>query len=241
MTEVGRPPSCLSPPRVATAWQRGWRRPSPWDCAPVGLPARRGRGRRVGQAAVRPAPRKEPRSPSRVPGRCIAAGTGVAHPLFLIPLPQRGRGSRRGGTLRTSGVEGRRGTHPEARGGASSPPHPSLSPQGERERRTRTAREGSRSPSRAPGRCIAAGRRVAHPLFLIPLPRRGRGSRRGGTLRRRDPYMTEGPVTERNPRDYVAQELIALVVSRSWWKREKASGSGELTATRARLAAGGGG
>ncbi len=64
-------------------------------------------------AAGRPAklpcgehPRKKPRSPSRVPGRCIAAGTGVAHPLFLIPLPQRGRGSRRGGRRlpRTTGT-----------------------------------------------------------------------------------------------------------------------------------------
>ncbi len=135
----------------------------------------------------------------------MAAGTRVAHPLFLIPLPQRGRGSRRGGTHRASGVEGRGGTHPEARGGASSPPHPPLSPQGERGRRTRIAREDDRSggiareddrsggtargndkggasgsclspPAR--GRCIATGRRVAHPLFLIPLPHRGRGSRR---------------------------------------------------------------
>ncbi len=28
--------SCLSPPRVAIAWRQGWRRPSPWHCAPVG-------------------------------------------------------------------------------------------------------------------------------------------------------------------------------------------------------------
>ncbi len=53
-----------------------------------------------------------------------------AHPLFLIPLPHRGRGSRRRPERSASGAEGRGGAHPEARGGASSPPHPSLSPKG---------------------------------------------------------------------------------------------------------------
>ncbi len=106
---------------METAFAVGLR--SRWPaCAP--------RSRQAGRASCRAAStaREGPRSPSRAPGRCIAAGRRVAHPLFLIPLPRRGRGSRRGGT------------HPEARGGASGPPHPSLSPQGERERRRRTAR-----------------------------------------------------------------------------------------------------
>ncbi len=112
--------------------------------------------------------------------------TGVGYgPLFLIPLPRRGRGSRRrpersasgvegrGGTHRASAVEGRGGTHPETRGGASSPPHPPLSPQGERETRTSSAREGSRNRGATPSRggwlaCRPAWRRA--PVGL-PAPR----------------------------------------------------------------------
>ena len=64
---------------------------------------------------------------------------------------------------RASGVEGRGGTHPEARGGASGPPHPSLPPQGGRERRTRIAREDDRSGGTAQGRgkAIRAGAGMA--------------------------------------------------------------------------------
>ncbi len=110
--------SCLSPPRVAIAWQQRWRESASWHCAPVGLPAPRptclGAGthrqaRQAGRATRRAAStaREGSRSPSRAPGRCIAAGRRVAHPLFPIPLPRRGRGSRRGGARRASGVEGR--------------------------------------------------------------------------------------------------------------------------------------
>ena len=93
--------------------------------------------------------------------------TEVGHaPPFPDSSPPSGERIKERGTRRASAVEGRAGAHPEARGGASGPPHPSLSPQGERERRTRTTREWQK--------------RGAHPVFLIPLPRRGRGSRRGG-------------------------------------------------------------
>ena len=34
--------------RQAIAWRQGWRRPSPWHCAPVGLPASRPACSRVG-------------------------------------------------------------------------------------------------------------------------------------------------------------------------------------------------
>ncbi len=90
-------------------------------------------------AAGRPAklpcgehPRKEPRSPSRVPGRCIAAGTGVPHPLFLIPLPQRGRGSRRGGDAPRKRSRRKSGDAPRGSRWRQRPPSPSpLPPRGE--------------------------------------------------------------------------------------------------------------
>ncbi len=58
--------------------------------------------------------------------------------------------------------------------------------------RVTLTREGSRSPSRAPGRCMAAGTRVAHPLFLIPLPPRGEGDKnaRGARGRQADGSAT---------------------------------------------------
>ena len=147
VTEVRRAP--------AIAWQQRWREPASWHCAPVGLPAPRptclgagthSQARQAGRATRRAASttREGSRSPSRAPGRCMAAGTRVAHPLFPIPLPRRGRGSRRGGDAPRKRSRRERGAHPEARGGASGPPHPSLSPGGERERRTRTRRGNDR-------------------------------------------------------------------------------------------------
>ena len=111
--------------------------------APLTLPSPpKGRGRqerapRAGMtAAGRPAPACHPRAWPLHGGRDARR----VRLLFLIPLPRRGRGSRRRPERSASGVEGRGGTYPGARGGASSPPHPSLSPQGERETRTSTAR-----------------------------------------------------------------------------------------------------
>ena len=145
VTEVRRAP--------AIAWQQRWREPASWHCAPVGLPAPRptclgagthSQARQAGRANCRAAStaREGSRSPSRAPGRCMAAGTRVAHPLFPIPLPRRGRGSRRRPEGSASGVEGRGGAYPEARGGASGPPHPlPLPPRGEGKKNAHPARE----------------------------------------------------------------------------------------------------
>ncbi len=149
-------------------------------------------------AVGRPAPACHPRAWP------LHGGRDARHASpFPDSSPPPGERIKERGTHRASGVEGRGGTHPEARGGASGPPHPPLSPQGERERRTRIAREDDRSGGTARGGMTAVGRPppACHPrawplhggrdarrvrlLFLIPLPRRGRGSRRGGDAPRK--------------------------------------------------------
>ncbi len=98
-----------------------------------------------------------------------------AHPLFLIPLPHRGRGSRRRPERSASGVEGRGGrtaqAESKAEGGRTqrlevAPAAPLTlpsPPQGERERRTRIAREDDRSGGTAQGhgKAIRAGAGMA--------------------------------------------------------------------------------
>ncbi len=162
MTKAGRAPSFpdSSPPPGRRIKERGdaprkrsrrktgdaprgsrWRQRPP---SPSPLPPRRegdkNEQRRAGMTAVgRPAPACHPRA-------WPLHGGGDARRASPFPdsSPPPGERIKERGTLRASGVEGRGGTHPEARGGASSPPHPPLSPQGERETRTRAVRGAGR-------------------------------------------------------------------------------------------------
>ena len=116
----------------------------------------------VGQAAVR-------RAPAQGAPKSFACARPLHRrrdrrraPPFPDSSPPTGERIKERGTHRASGVEGRGGTHPEARGGASSPPpHPSLSPQGGRETRTNTAR--GNDGSGASGSCLSP------PRSLLPV------------------------------------------------------------------------
>ncbi len=133
------------------------------------LPARRQAGPGAGRPAgaqcrvTRPHHRRHAMAwRARGPGATALRQACRGRRLPLLPSPY-GRGSRRRPERSASAVEGRPGMHPEARGGVSGPPHPPLSPQGERETRTRIAREDDRSggTARGHGKAIRAGARMA--------------------------------------------------------------------------------
>jgi hypothetical protein len=203
MTEVGRAPPPIPLPRRGRGSRRGGTyRPSGAEGRggtrrPSAVEGRAGthseaRGGVSGPPLTLPSPPKGRGKEERAPRAGVteaeaprAGMTKAGHAPPPIPLPRRGRGSRRrpersasgaegrGGTRRPTAVEGRAGTHSEARGGASVPPHPPLSPQGERERRTRTPRGGDRSGGAACGNDRGGARTPSHSS-----PHRGRGSRR---------------------------------------------------------------
>ncbi len=133
-------------------------RPEPAEGTPRTAPAAwrmLGFGVRCGSAA-RDSPRQGSAQVSRAPGRCIAAGRRVAHPLFLIPLPLGGEDQGEGGTHRASGVEGRGGrtAQAESKGGGDAPRKRSRRQRGD-------APRGSRWRQRPP--------------LTLPSPPKGRG------------------------------------------------------------------
>ena len=128
---------------------------------PLTLPSPpKGRGKEQRASRARMTEAEAPRGGMTAVGRPPPACHPRAWPLhggrdarraspFPDSSPPPGERIKERRTHRASGVEGRGGTHPEARGGASSPPPPPLSPQGERETRTRTARGNDGSAPRS--------------------------------------------------------------------------------------------
>ena len=108
-------------------------RPASPHCAPAGLPAPPAGTTEAGRPAAACHPRAWPLHGGR--------DTRRASPFPDSSPPPGERIKERGGTHRASGVEGRGGTHPEARGGASGPPSPSpLPPRGEGDKNEHRAR-----------------------------------------------------------------------------------------------------
>ncbi len=106
----------------------------------------------VGQAAVRRAPAQgAPKSFACARPLHRRRGRRRAPP-FPDYSPPTGERIKERGTHRASGVEGRGGTHPEARGGASGPPSPSpLPPRGEGKKNA--ARAGMTTVGRPAAAC----------------------------------------------------------------------------------------
>ena len=162
----------LSLPRVAIAWQRGWRRPSPWDCAPAGLSAPRpaclpagthGQARQAGQA--RAGMTAVGRARMTAVGRAGMTKLGHA-PSFPDSSPPPGERIKE------------RGDAPRGSRWRQRPPSPSPLPPKGRGRQERAARAGMTAVGRPAPACHPRawplrGARLAcrdvAPAFLFPV------------------------------------------------------------------------